>query len=108
MDRVQTRSLSIALVVLATGSLPAQAPRPATQPAALELPTGPSTRLLVVAPHPDDEALAAAGLIQRVRAAGGLVRVLLMTSGDAFPEGIERAQGIVHPKPTDYRGYGAL
>lgn len=43
------------------------------------------TRLLVVAPHPDDETLANGLLIQRVRAAGGAVRVLLLTDGDNNP-----------------------
>src|SRR5262249_9672320 len=57
----------------------------------LNLNVGPTTRLLVLAPHPDDEALGAAGLIQRVVGAGGSVRVVLMTSGDAFPEGVEAA-----------------
>ncbi len=42
-------------------------------------------RLLVVAPHPDDETLACGGLIQRTLAAGGTVRVLLATDGDANP-----------------------
>ena len=65
-----------------------------------------TTRLLVIAPHPDDEALGAAGLIQRVRSRGGLVRVVLLTSGDGFPEGVEVAEGIAHPRASDYRGYG--
>lgn len=43
------------------------------------------TRLLVVAPHPDDETLVNGLLIQRVRAAGGTVRVLLLTDGDNNP-----------------------
>jgi LmbE family N-acetylglucosaminyl deacetylase len=42
-----------------------------------------ATRLLVVSPHPDDETLCCAGVIQRVRAAGGQVSVLWLTSGDA-------------------------
>lgn len=42
-------------------------------------------RLLVVAPHPDDETLANGILIQRVLAAGGAVRVLLLTDGDDNP-----------------------
>lgn len=44
-----------------------------------------ATRLLVVAPHPDDETLATGLLIQQVLAAGGQVRVLLLTSGDNNP-----------------------
>ena len=43
------------------------------------------TRLLVVAPHPDDETIANGLLIQRVRAVGGTVRVLLLTDGDNNP-----------------------
>ncbi|MBD8879643.1 PIG-L family deacetylase [Rhodanobacter sp. 7MK24] len=56
---------------------------------ALSAPTPPSitaqTRLLVVAPHPDDETLANGLLIQRVLAVGGAVRVLLLTDGDNNP-----------------------
>jgi len=43
------------------------------------------TRLLVVAPHPDDETIATGLLIQQVRAAGGEVRILLLTAGDNNP-----------------------
>lgn len=42
-------------------------------------------QVLVVAPHPDDETLGAAGLIRRARASGARVRVLFLTSGDGFP-----------------------
>ncbi|BFI96413.1 MAG: hypothetical protein RSP_19230 [Rhodanobacter sp.] len=57
---------------------------------ALTAPADPSavtaqTRLLVVAPHPDDETIANGLLIQRVREAGGAVRVLLLTDGDNNP-----------------------
>lgn len=72
----------------------------------LAIPLDRTTRLLVVSPHPDDETLGAAGLIQRVRAKGGAVRVVLMTSGDGFPEGVERAEGVTQPKASDYRAYG--
>lgn len=43
------------------------------------------TRLLVVAPHPDDETIGTGELLQLVRAAGGEVRVLLLTDGDDNP-----------------------
>jgi LmbE family N-acetylglucosaminyl deacetylase len=52
-------------------------------PEALDI--GAQTRLLVVAPHPDDETIATGELIQHVRAAGGEVRVLLLTNGDDNP-----------------------
>jgi LmbE family N-acetylglucosaminyl deacetylase len=41
-----------------------------------------ATRLLVVSPHPDDETLCCAGLMQRVLSAGGSVSVVWLTSGD--------------------------
>jgi len=44
----------------------------------------PQERLLVLAPHPDDEVLAAAGLMRRVQKGGGWVHVVYLTSGDAF------------------------
>jgi LmbE family N-acetylglucosaminyl deacetylase len=80
--------------------------RPAVTP--LDVAFAPSTRLLVVAPHPDDEALGAAGLIRRVLVAGGQVRVVLMTSGDGFPEGVQLEDRIAHPRARDYRAYGRL
>lgn len=43
------------------------------------------TRLLVIAPHPDDETIGTGELIQRVREVRGSVRVLLLTDGDNNP-----------------------
>lgn len=40
------------------------------------------TSLLVVSPHPDDETLCCAGVIQAVVAAGGRVNIVWLTSGD--------------------------
>src|SRR5262249_24668651 len=40
-------------------------------------------RVLVLAPDPDDEAIACGGLLQEARAAGASVRVVFLTSGDA-------------------------
>ncbi len=42
-------------------------------------------RLLVIAPHPDDEVIGAGGLIQRVTARGGDVRVVFVTAGENNP-----------------------
>ncbi len=43
------------------------------------------TRLLVIAPHPDDETIGCGLLIQQVLAAGGAVRLVLLTDGDNNP-----------------------
>ncbi len=56
-------------------------------------------RLLVLAPHPDDEVLAAAGQILQARAAGAEVRVVWLTAGDGF----DLATGRPAPKPEALR-----
>jgi LmbE family N-acetylglucosaminyl deacetylase len=61
---------------------------------------------MVFSPHPDDETLAAGGLIQRVLSLGGAVKVVFMTSGDGFPEGVEKENHIARPTAEDYRNYG--
>ncbi len=65
-----------------------------------------ATRLLVVSPHPDDGALAAAGLISRVVHSNGSVEIVQMTSGDAFSEGVKKIDRTARPTPEDYRAYG--
>ena len=68
----------LAAVLAAAGASAA-----AAQPSAPQLPPlGPATSLLVVAPHPDDETLCCAGVIQRVVRAGGHASVVWITSGD--------------------------
>jgi LmbE family N-acetylglucosaminyl deacetylase len=42
-------------------------------------------RTLIIAPHPDDESIAAGGLIQRAIAAGGEVRIVYVTDGENNP-----------------------
>lgn len=64
------------------------------------------TRLMIFSPHPDDESLGAGGLIQRVIEAGGRVRIVFMTNGDGFPEGVEKEDHISHPSAKDYIKYG--
>jgi len=81
-------------------------------PPPINLSVNRATRLLVIAPHPDDDILGAGGLIRRVVKAGGTVRVVWLTSGDGFPEGVETAEGIsprvAHLTPRDYTTYGRL
>jgi len=60
-------------------------------------------RLLVLAPHPDDEVLAAAGQILQALEAGARVRVVWLTAGDAF----DLASGRPAPKPEAMRALAA-
>lgn len=39
-------------------------------------------KLLVIAPHPDDEVIGCGGLIKKIKGAGGKVYVLFLTAGD--------------------------
>ena len=65
-----------------------------------------SSRLMVFSPHPDDETLGAGGLIQRVLEAGGRVRVVFLTNGDGFQEGVELQDHTSHPTACQYYRYG--
>jgi LmbE family N-acetylglucosaminyl deacetylase len=47
-------------------------------------PPGAPERLLIVAPHPDDESLCCAGLIQQALAHGAEVGIVWVTAGDGF------------------------
>lgn len=42
-------------------------------------------RVVVISPHPDDETLAVAGIIQDVQQHGGRVSLIFLTNGDGFP-----------------------
>lgn len=60
-------------------------------------------RLLVLAPHPDDETLAAGGLIQKVQASGGQVFIAWMTLGDGFQWDAALLDRTLRPRPEDLR-----
>ena len=51
----------------------------------MALTISPKDRILVIAPHPDDESIGTGGLLQRARQAGAEVRVIFCTSGDDNP-----------------------
>ncbi len=66
------------------------------------------TRLLVFAPHPDDETLGSAGLIQKTRETGGTVKAVIFTNGDGFPAGVQHAARRLRLEPADYIRFGTL
>ena len=71
-----------------------------------ELQVPPHVRLMVFAPHPDDETLGAGGLIQRVLAAGGTVRVVFVTNGDGYVDGVRVEARTAHAQARDFIEYG--
>jgi LmbE family N-acetylglucosaminyl deacetylase len=52
------------------------------------MPKSPKRRIVVIAPHPDDEVLATGGVIQEHLRKGQIVKVLLVTCGDGQRRGL--------------------
>lgn len=65
-------------------------------------------RVLVVAPHCDDETLGAGGLIAEASCAGARVTVAFLTNGDGFRVAATRALGEVHLQPDDFVRFAEL
>lgn len=59
-------------------------------------------RILIVAPHSDDETLGPGGLIQAALAAGAQVRVVMVTNGDGFTRAVRALYHAPLPSPQDY------
>ena len=67
-----------------------------------------TTRLMVFAPHCDDETLGCAGLMQQTIQAGGKVQAVLLTNGDGFRTAVECQTHSLRPLPEDYVQYAGL
>jgi LmbE family N-acetylglucosaminyl deacetylase len=96
----------LSTLILALLALGARSPCRAGEPGPPQPPAA-GTVLLVVAPHPDDETLCCAGIMQRVVQQGGRVSVVWLTSGDGSALG---ALLIEHRPWVDaqrMRAYGA-
>lgn len=65
-------------------------------------------RVLVFAPHPDDETVGAAGFIQTALAAGARVKVVFFTCGDAFRYAAQRRLRLFKITPAGMRAFGQL
>ena len=68
----------------------------------------PGRRLLVFAPHPDDETLGAAGLMRQARLRGDDVRVVILTNGDGFRISAAQEFHELTVSPADFVRYGYL
>ena len=92
----------------ASASASAATPAPrgpvATRPLALS--THP--RVVLFAPHPDDETLGAGGVLYRLVHAGAAVQVVFMTNGDGYPRAVQEDLGVRHPTDADYIAFGEL
>ncbi len=99
-------ALAIGLLIAGVCTTGVLASRRAASSPRHTLSVGPGTRLLVIAPHPDDELLAAGGVLQRVLASKGELRVVYLTDGEGFPQAVKAEVGRASPTPSDYRDYG--
>lgn len=77
----------------------------------LSYPKGPelasSDRILLIAPHPDDESLGCAGIIQRAVANNIPTKVVIMTAGDGYKRCVELFCKTINPDPENFRKLGA-
>lgn len=73
------------------------------QTQAAKLPVMPplTGKVLFVSPHPDDETLAAGGLLQDIQARGGQVYVVFLTNGDGFAIDARATHRNLSAKPAD-------
>jgi LmbE family N-acetylglucosaminyl deacetylase len=92
--------------------MPAEPPRIAPPPgvspmfSSRELTVPEGLRLLVFAPHPDDETIAVGGLLQRVTARNGTARVVFVTNGDGYVDGVRREVRRAETSRQDFIEYG--
>ena len=63
-------------------------------------------RILVLAPHPDDETLATGGRICQATFRGDAVAVVFLTNGDSFRRSLKKQMGPIPPKPVDFLNFG--
>src|SRR5436309_14544363 len=75
-------------------------------PGALVIPRSP--RVLVFAPHPDDETIGAGGLIFRSTHRGAPVRVVFVTNGDGYEQAVEQDFHEQKPRDTDSVAFGKV
>ncbi|HPC82098.1 MAG TPA: PIG-L family deacetylase [Thermoanaerobaculaceae bacterium] len=68
----------------------------------------PADRVLVVLPHPDDESLAAGGLLQHALEAGAAIRLLFATDGDNNPWAQRASERSVWITARDRARFGAI
>lgn len=64
-------------------------------------------RVLVLSPHPDDETLCCAGMIQQARAAGAEVWITWVTAGDGFEFDAALTERVLRPRAQNMRDLGA-
>ena len=99
------RRIPTAMVVVSVLALAGCGPETVVR-APSELVLAPTDRILVLAPHPDDETIACGGIIQRAKALGLPVRVVFLTYGDSneWSFAVYRKHPVVLPSGVESMG----
>jgi len=66
----------------------------------------PGKRILVIVPHPDDESLGMAGVIQRAISQKHPIKVVVVTSGESYKKAAMVFSGHTNPTPQDFYNFG--
>ncbi|MDI6603700.1 MAG: PIG-L family deacetylase [Thermoanaerobacteraceae bacterium] len=68
----------------------------------------PGQRILVIVPHPDDETLGMAGIIQRAIALNRPVKVVVVTDGESYKKAAATCSGHSNPTAKDFYELGLI
>ncbi|EIV99644.1 PIG-L deacetylase family protein [Thermoanaerobacter siderophilus] len=66
----------------------------------------PGQRILIIVPHPDDETLGMAGIIQRAVELKRPIKVVIVTSGESYKKAAMSFCGKTNPTPQDFYRFG--
>lgn len=66
----------------------------------------PGQRILVVVPHPDDESLGMAGVIQKAIELKRPIKVVIVTDGESYKKAAQVFTGHINPTPADFYKLG--
>ena len=99
--RARARAMAVA-VALASHAASGGAVTPLPPMAAPQA----TDRVLVIAPHPDDETLCCAGYLQQAARAGAAVGVVWITAGDSFRFDAIVTEHTLHPRPAGLQRLG--
>lgn len=102
---MRARPAATALALALAAATPVSARRTVTLPD-MPLPVA-ADRILVIAPHPDDETLCCAGYLQRAVLAGAAVAVVWVTAGDSFEIDAMIAERTLRPRGGGLEKLGA-
>lgn len=113
--RTLQTALTIAAYVACTAAVAAVVAALVRPVVSRELPSAPPSlfgdRVLIIAPHPDDEVLSSGGLIQQLLARGAQVRVVIVTAGDGYARAARDLMGrrlVRRPGPSTYLELGQV